>query len=190
MSSENSNNPEATPANDGGWRYKLGMAMFVLPVISLVLTPVIIPLLGMSAGDSAALIGGILVGGELIWFASIPLLGKEGFKRVKHAMFSKLALPDRPISRLRHGWGLSLLGAALAFQGLVLMWIIFGFFYLGADQLTESVHGLSFLQEATIVTYALIASVVAFFLGVWLLGQRFVNRLSEAMTWHDEGATA
>ena len=190
MSSEDINTPETAPASGPGWRYKIGMAMFILPVVSIVLTPLLIPLLGMSAVDSAALIGGILVGGELIWFASIPLLGKEGFKRVKNAMFSKLALTDKPISKQRHSWGLGLLGAALAFQGLVLVWIIFGFFYLGANRVAEGVGGLTFLQEATFATYALIASVFAFFVGVWLLGERFVQRLSEAMTWQDDQTNA
>ena len=178
---------DAKPAeNASGWRYKLGMAMFILPVLSFVVAPIVIPLLGLSGEESAALIGGILVGGELIWLASIPLLGKEGFKRVKDQVFGILKLTDEPISKARHSWGLGLMGASLLFQGLVLIWIVFGYFYLGKGHLAESVGGIKFAQEASFITYALIASAVAFFAGVWLLGGRFVDRLSAAMIWHNE----
>lgn len=186
MSSENDTTQESGPAAGSGWRYRIGMAMFILPVISAVTAPVLIPLLGLSAADTATLIGGIVVGGELVWFASIPLLGKEGFKRVKNNLFSKLRLTDQPISKGRHSWGIGLLGGALAFQGLVLMWIVFGFFYLGRAHLAESVGGLTFTQEATFIAYALIVSVLGFFVGVWLLGGRFIERLNAAMIWHDE----
>lgn len=186
MSSDNKSAP-GTPANASpGWRYKLGMVMFILPVLSFVVAPIVIPLLGLSAEESAALIGGILVGGELIWLASIPLLGKEGFKRVKDQMFSKLKLTDNPISKTRHSWGLGLMGSSLLFQGLVLIWIVFGFFYLGKGHLTESVGGATFAEEASFMAYALIVSAVAFFVGVWLLGGRFVDRLNTAMIWHEE----
>jgi hypothetical protein len=186
MSSENNPVPETQTAAPAGWRYKLGMVMFILPILSFVAAPIVIPLLGLSGEESAALIGGILVGGELIWLASIPLLGKEGFKRVKDQMFSKLKLTDKPISKTRHSWGLGFIGSSLLFQGLVLIWIVFGFFYLGKGHLSESVGGATFAEEASVLTYALIISAVAFFAGVWLLGGRFVSRLSAALVWHEE----
>ena len=185
MSSENTPASDTKYAAPAGWRYKIGMAMFVLPIISVVLTPIIIPLLGLSAADSAALIGGILVGGELVWFASIPFLGKEGFHRIKTQLFGKLKLTDKPISKTRHNWGLVLTGGALAFQALVLVWIVGGFFYLGAEHLTEGVAGVTFADEATGIVYLIIASVVAFFAGIWVLGGRFVDRLSAALVWHE-----
>jgi hypothetical protein len=186
MSSDNNPAPGVQANASAGWRYNLGMAMFILPILSFVVAPIIIPLLSLSAADSAALIGGILVGGELIWLASIPLLGKEGFKRVKHQMFSKLRLTDKPISKTRHSWGLGFIFSALLFQGFLLIWIVFGFFYLGKGNLTESVGGVTFAEEASIIAYALIVSAVAFFVGVWLLGGRFVDRLNTAMIWHEE----
>ncbi|MGI9523533.1 MAG: transporter suffix domain-containing protein [Hyphomicrobiaceae bacterium] len=186
MVNNNTGSSEAPAEAAGGWRYKLGMAMFVLPVISMALTPIIVPLMGFSAADAAAIIGGIVIGGEVIWFASIPLLGKEGFKRVKSQLFSKLKLTDKPISKERHNVGFTCTVGALAFQMLVLVWIVGGFFYFGTDHLTDGVAGVTFAQEATFVVYALIASVAVFFVGVWLLGGRFVDRLGTAMIWHDE----
>ena len=173
MSSETEQSLEDSAPTANGWRYKLGMAMFVLPVLSMVMTPIVIPLFGLSGADSAALIG-------------IPLLGKEGFKRVKNQLFSKLKLTEKPISKQRHNWGLSFVGGSLFFQGCVLIWIVFGFFYLGKDHLTESVGGATFAEEASFVAYSLIFSAFAFFFGVWLLGGRFVSRLNAALTWQDE----
>jgi len=186
MAQENFPTSKTESSSGGGWRYKLGMAMFILPVFSMVLTPILIPLLGLSAADTAALIGGIVIGGELVWFASIPLLGKEGFKRIKNQMFSKFKLTDKPISKARHNWGIALAGGALAFQMLVLIWIVGGFFYLGEGHLTDGVGGVTFAEEATAMVYTIIASVVAFFVGVWVLGGRFVDRLHVALVWHEE----
>lgn len=179
-------NTPTSSDTSGGWRYKLGMAMFVLPVFSVILTPIIVPFFGMSAADAAGLIGGVVIGGEVIWFASIPLLGKEGFKRAKSELFGILKLTDQPVSHARHRLGMSCVGGALAFQMLVLVWIVAGFFYLGEGHLTDGLGGVTFAQETTIVVYALIVSAAAFFAGVYLLGGRFVDRLSVAMTWQPE----
>jgi hypothetical protein len=185
MSANENPPPASQPTTPVGWRYKLGMAMFVLPIVSMVLTPIAIPLLGLSGTESASLIGGIFLGGELIWFGSLPFLGKEGFARLKSQLFGMFRLTDKPISKSRHSWGLGLIGGSLLFQGLVLIWIVFGFFYLGAGHLAESVGGVSFGQEAAFVAYGLIVSAVAFFIGVWLLGGQFVQRLNSAMTWQE-----
>lgn len=175
------------PADTGrGWRYKIGLAMFILPVVSMILTPLIIPLLGLSAANSAALIGGFLVGGELIWFASIPFLGKEGFNQIKSKLFGALKLTDKPIGRVRHSWGMRLVGGALLFQGLVLIWIVVGYFYLGSADVGTSIGGASFAQEASFFAFALVASAAAFFVGIWLLGGRFVSRLNAALVWQED----
>jgi hypothetical protein len=69
---------------------------------------------------------------------------------------------------------------------LVLIWIVGGFFYLGEGHLTDGVGGVTFAEEATAMVYTIIASVVAFFVGVWVLGGRFVDRLHAALVWHEE----
>ena len=106
MSANKNPPPSSQPTTPVGWRYKLGMALFVLPIISMVLTPIAIPLLGLSGTESASLIGGIFLGGELIWFGSLPFLGKEGFGRLKSQLFGIFRLTDKPISKSRHSWGL------------------------------------------------------------------------------------
>ena len=75
---------------------------------------------------------------------------------------------------------------ALVFQLLVLVWIVGGFFYLGPEHLEEGVAGLTFAEEATGMVYMIIASVVAFFAGIWVLGGRFVDRLHAALVWHED----
>ena len=77
-------NPDSHQANpessNKSWRYRLGLVLFFGAFPIFFATPVVVPMLGLSAGESAALIGGILLAIEVLWIASIPLLGKEGFQ--------------------------------------------------------------------------------------------------------------
>lgn len=82
-----------------GWRYRLGLALFMLPIPLFFLIPVIVPLLGYSAARAAAIIAAALVVSEVIWFASIPLLGKAGFKALKVKYFGWLRLDRRSLAR-------------------------------------------------------------------------------------------
>ena len=87
-----SNSTKTTDAPKSGWRVTLGTWMFTIPFVMFFGTPVVIPLLGLSAGQAVAAIGGILVAAEVIWFASIPLLGKQGFIAMKKKAFGFLKL--------------------------------------------------------------------------------------------------
>ena len=90
---------EASAPAKGGWRVKLGTWMFTVPFVMIFGAPVVSPLLGLSTAQAAAVIGGIIVAGEVIWFASIPLLGLQGFKAMKKRAFGFLKLQTKPISR-------------------------------------------------------------------------------------------
>ena len=126
-----------------GWRVKLGTIMFIVPVFSAVVTPVILQVVGLSAAETASLIGGIVVGGEIIWFASIPLLGQEGFKALKDKLFGYFKLTEGPISQARHRFGTWAIGSSLAIQGLLLIWIVLGYVLIGDNREIESLIGLS-----------------------------------------------
>jgi hypothetical protein len=103
---------DTAPARPG-WRYQLGRLMFIVPIPLVVIVPVVVPMLGMSAGATAATIGGILVSTEVIWFASIPLLGKEGFKKLEHGLFARLKPTAKPVSQVRHRVGVAMFFTAL-----------------------------------------------------------------------------
>ncbi len=67
-----------------GWRYRIGICMFWAPVAMFLGATVLVPALGLSAVQTAGVAGAIMVLAHVIWFAGIPLLGKEGFKSMKN----------------------------------------------------------------------------------------------------------
>jgi hypothetical protein len=71
----------------GGWRYYLGLILFVLSLILPLLALVIVPLLGLSPGISTTLYGFSVVGGpDLLLVAAAALMGKKNLE----FLFSKL----------------------------------------------------------------------------------------------------
>ena len=75
------------PNTKRGWRYYAGLFLFVLSLILPLLALVIVPLLGVSAGISAFLIGISLAGGpDVILIGAAALMGKENLEY----LFSKL----------------------------------------------------------------------------------------------------
>lgn len=75
------------PAIDKGWRYYLGLLLFVLHLILPLLALIIVPMLGMSTAISTVLYGLSVAGGpDLLLIAAAALLGKENLQY----LFSKL----------------------------------------------------------------------------------------------------
>ena len=66
--------------------------------------------------------------------------------------------------------------------------LLMGYFYLGDAHFTESITGLSFLQEAQVLLTALLLGAVLLVVGVYLLGIDFILRLYAACAWHPEDA--
>ena len=70
-----------------GWRYYLGLILFILSLILPLLALVIVPLLGLSPGINTVLYGLSLAGGpDVILIGAAALLGKENLEY----LFSKL----------------------------------------------------------------------------------------------------
>lgn len=171
-----------------GWRYTLGFWMFTIPFVMIIGTPVIVPFFVKSATEAAAIIGGVILVGEIVWFASIPLLGKAGFKELKNKAFGFLALSRGPIGRGRHLWGLRLMGLGVLLETLVLIGLVFGYFYLGEAHLDQPLIGNSFEAEARIFIGLVIASAACFVGGLYAVGLPFVERLEAALEWQADEA--
>jgi hypothetical protein len=173
--------PRDASDNEGGsppsgWRYRVGSFMFTIPFVMFFGAPIIIPLLGYSAGQAAALIGGIVVAAEVIWFASIPLLGIRGFKAMKKRAFSKLRLSQGPIGAQRHRWGGILLLVSIGVQVALQFGVLVAYFLVGAQPET-AVLGLSFDQQASLYAVILVFAVVLLVVAVYMLGAPFAERL-------------
>ena len=178
----------AHPANPGNaktsWRYRLGLVLFFGAFPIFFATPIVIPMMGLSTGESAALIGGILLAVEVFWFASIPLLGKEGFVAVKQRAFGWLKLSSKPVSQARHRFGVTLLfGSILLDVMLNLLMVGTDFLAPGADVPTKQILGLSFSQQATVYISVQILTTIGMVVAVFILGSGFWERLKNAFQW-------
>jgi len=167
------------------WRYRLGLTLFFGAFPIFFATPVVIPMLGLSTGESAALIGGILLAVEVLWFASIPLLGKEGFKAVKQRAFGWFKLSSAPVSRVRHQFGVTLLFGSILLDVLLnLIMVGTDFLVKGADVPTKQLLGLSFSQQATVYITIQVLTTVGIVVALFVLGGDFWERLKKAFEWH------
>ena len=174
-------NPESAKTS---WRYRLGLVLFFGAFPIFFATPVVIPMLGLSTGESAALIGGILLAVEVLWFASIPLLGKEGFKAVKQRAFGWFKLSSAPVSRVRHQFGVTLLFGSILLDVLLnLIMVGTDFLVKGADVPTKQLLGLSFSQQATVYITIQVLTTVGIVVALFVLGGDFWERMKAAFEW-------
>ena len=173
---------EETTVSQGGWRIKLGTAMFTIPFVMFIGAPIVVPLLGLSGTQTAAVIGGVIVAAEVIWFASIPLLGKEGFFAMKKKAFSFLKLKESPISESRHKLGAWLFCLGLGGQLLLHAVMIVAYAIVGAHP-ERILLGMDFNQQLALYFSALVMCVVSLIAGVYALGADFAGRCREVFLW-------
>lgn len=170
-----------------GWRYRLGMILFFGAFPIFFATPVVIPLLGLSAMESATLIGGILLVVELLWFASIPLLGKAGFNAVKARAFGWMKLTEKPLSRARHWFGVTLLIGSLVLDVLLQLLVMVQHFGTAtANNQTPELMGLSFAAQSNLYIGLQITTATGVLVGLIFLGGGFWERLKQAFEWQSE----
>jgi hypothetical protein len=172
-----------------GWRYKLGLLMFTVPVILFLAAPLLVPLLGLSAGEAAGLIGAILVAGEVVWFASIPLLGAKGFKALKSKMFSWIKPKQGAISRGRHRFGVALFFGSLLGESAVAGFIVYTHLKTSAVADEFSVFGLGLNDVSTLYVVTQFVFAVCFVSSVFVLGADFWERVRLAFTWPGDQGT-
>lgn len=171
------------------WRIRVGTWMFAVPFVMFVGAPVVVPFLGLSAGDAAAVIGGVIVAAEVIWFASIPLLGKEGFAEMKKKSFSFLKLPSGPVSQPRHKLGVRLFWLGLGGQ-LGLHAVLAAAIVIVGGHPEKLILGMDLDQQIVVYLVVLMLCTVCLVAGVYALGAGFAERFRHVFDWAGkEGAT-
>ena len=153
--------------------------MFTTPFAMFFGAPVVIPLLGLSVAHAAAAIGGVIVAAEVIWFASISLLGKEGFLAMKKKAFGFLKLQTGPISEPRHRLGVKLSWIGLCGQLSLHAVMIVAYAIVGAHP-ERIILGLSFEQQLGAYFSLLLLFVICLMAGVYALGADFADRFKQA----------
>ena len=168
-----------------GWRVTVGTWMFTIPFVMFFGAPVVILCWEVSAGQATALIGGIIVAAEVIWFASIPLLGLQGFLAMKKESFRFLKLKVGPISQSRHKLGVTLFWLGLDGQLLLHAVMIIAYAIVGAHP-ERIILGMTFDQQLAAYFSFLVVFVICLIAGVYALGADFSERFKHAFDWPDQ----
>jgi hypothetical protein len=97
---------EAGP-NAVGWRFRLGIALFVLAFLLWLMVP-LAAAVGMPAGRIAGLTGTIFVANKLLLLAVVGVLGKSGFQQLKRMLFGYVGAfaPEAAVGPARYRIGL------------------------------------------------------------------------------------
>ena len=93
--------------DNSGWRFKCGVALFILMIVMALSIPVI-AVSGMPAGRIAAFTGVIFVSNKILLIIIIAVMGKSGFQQLKQKLGGYLPSlkEDGPVSAARHTIGL------------------------------------------------------------------------------------
>ena len=76
----------------GRRRVALGVVLLVLSVLPWIAAP-FVPLLGLPAGELAAVVGTLLLGAEVIGALAVLVLGREAYERIKSRFKSRRGEP-------------------------------------------------------------------------------------------------
>jgi len=166
-----------------GWRYKLGLLLFIVPIIVFFLTPVVIPMLDLSAVKTASVIGDVLLSGEVVWLASIPLLGRDGFNAIKKKMFGWLKLKDKPVSKKRHLCGIILLLSSILTDVLLQILILSIYLFLKKGQ--DMLFGITLDTLTNIHTFIQILTTLGILASLFILGGQFWEKIKQAFIWEE-----
>lgn len=93
--------------SSGGWRFKCGVALFILMILCMLMIPVV-AVSGMPPGRIAAITGAIVIGNKIILVLTIAIMGKSGFQQLKQTLGGYLPSlkSEGPVSPARHVIGL------------------------------------------------------------------------------------
>ena len=154
------------------WRRWLGLALFVLHLVLPVLAAILVPILGLPAGTNAILLGASVVGGpDVLLFASIALLGKDGVAELMGKLGSVVHRLTRwdAVTKRRYTVGLWVLISSLLLPVIVL------FFWHDSIEGISGQPGWGFWLLLT-CTFATIGAVMC-------MGKPLWSRIQAIFSW-------
>ncbi|MHC5060778.1 MAG: hypothetical protein ACYTFK_06820 [Planctomycetota bacterium] len=165
------------------WRYKTGLAVFVIGNLMVLGSPLIAAL-----GLPAKYIPVVIILGEVLIFGSIIFLGKKGFLEVKNKLkklFKRKPLEElKPVGRFRHVLGLIMVFAVPLILNITV--IVFGYYSYTTVTPQEpfaQIWGMNFEQQKTFFFTLMFADHVCFVIGLFVLGGLWWERFSQLFTW-------
>ena len=161
------------------WRYKVGLFMIVVGNLGIVAAV----LLGV-VGLPAAIVGAVVVGGEVLSLGSIVFLGKEGFKAIKSKIFGAVkAAYAGPVSRTRHRVGIALLLANVVTTYTMMIYAWDAFAAAAADGPTAAVWGLDIAQQGDLVFWLFLIGELSFLIAIYVLGADWWGKFRRIFVW-------
>ena len=105
----------------GGWRLKLGIALFGFSIVLPVLGVPLVTAMELSSATVATVSGILLVFAELLGIAAVAVMGKSGYAYIKSIIlgFFKKYGPPAEVSRTRYTIGLVMFTVPIIFGWLV-----------------------------------------------------------------------
>ena len=162
------------------WKYYLGTALVVYSIVPYIFTFLILPFLPVSKVTAVSLATGLLVSSEIAFLISVALLGKPFVQliksKIKGFIFRKKGdAPLKPVGRLRHRVGITMLLAAS----------IVPYF------LTEIALALNFVEKYghTLLIGLLVVGDLMFIASFFVLGGEFWGRFKQLFQWAGQTAT-
>jgi hypothetical protein len=100
-----------------GWRFKVGVAIFVISILLPVAGIPLVATLGLSGTNMASVSGILLVGAEVLGVLAVAIMGKPGYLYIKSRVFGVLRpyAPPKVVSRARYNTGLVMFGLPILF---------------------------------------------------------------------------
>ncbi len=168
---------ETAPRQPQGLRYRLGLIVFIIGNL-LAASGLILPALGLAHGNLVGLIAVLMASGEVVSLASIFLLGKEGFKELKHRLFSvlKRTPPGERISLRRHRVASALLVFHVFAQVAALSLPITAHYGSASQGSFPEVLGLGRDEQLRWFIGLLATAEVLFFAGIYTFGADWWGR--------------
>ena len=100
-----------------GWRFKLGIAIFVLSILVPVAGVPTVAALGLSATMTASVSGALLITAEVLGLVAVAVMGKPGYAYIKTRVLKVLKRygPPQKVGRLRYNIGLVMFWVPIVF---------------------------------------------------------------------------
>ncbi len=111
----------ASEPPSAGWRSKLGVAIFVLSIVSPVVGLPVVAALDLSTTMTTTLSGALLASGEIFGILAVAVMGKPGFAYIKSRVFGffKQYGPPARVGPTRYRIGLVMFIVPVAFGWLL-----------------------------------------------------------------------
>jgi len=165
------------------WRFKLGLGLFLLGNVVVVIV-MLLSVFGLVSGDKLALVGALVIGGELITLSSIIFLGKAGFLVLKKKIFGFVKSGyDTQVGPVRHYFGIALFFVCMVTTYLTVLYAWTAFGNATVDQPMPTIWGLEFANQGKMITWLFLIGELSLLTSIYVLGADWWERFREVVIW-------